>query len=38
VGIDQDKARAAAERIIARSRGKMLGGLSLKELIAEGRL
>ena len=36
-GIDRAKARAAAERIIGRSQGKTLGGLSLKELIAEGR-
>jgi len=38
VGGDRGKARAAAERIIARSPGKTLGGLSLKELVAEGRL
>lgn len=37
-GVDRDKARAAAARIIARSRGVTLGGLSLKELVAEGRL
>ena len=36
-GIDRVKARAAAERIIARGRGKTLGGLSIKELVAEGR-
>ena len=37
-GIDRGKAQAAAERIITRSRGRTLGGLSLKELVAEGRL
>ena len=37
-GVDRDKARAAAARIIARSRGVTLGGLSLKELVGEGRL
>ena len=36
-GIDRAKARAAAERIIARSHGKALGGRSIKELVAEGR-
>ncbi|WP_159709901.1 type II toxin-antitoxin system Phd/YefM family antitoxin [Geminicoccus flavidas] len=36
-GHDQAKARAAAERIIARSKGMRLGGIGLKELIDEGR-
>jgi prevent-host-death family protein len=36
-GIDRASARAAAARIIARGKGVTLGGLSLKELIAEGR-
>jgi prevent-host-death family protein len=36
-GSDRGKARAAAERIIVRSQGVTLGGLSLKELVAEGR-
>lgn len=37
-GVDREKARAAAARIIARSRGVTLGGISLKELVGEGRL
>ena len=36
-GMDRGKARAAAARIIARSQGVTLGGLSVKELISEGR-
>ena len=35
--IDREKARAAAARIIERSKGVTLGGLSIKDLINEGR-
>ncbi len=35
--VDRDAAANAAERIRARRRGVTLGGLSIKELIAEGR-
>jgi prevent-host-death family protein len=34
---DREQARQAVERIIARSRGVTLGGLSIKDLINEGR-
>lgn len=34
---DREKARAAAERIRALSKGTSLGGLTIKELIEEGR-
>jgi prevent-host-death family protein len=34
---DREKARAAAERIIERSKGVTLGGLKIKDLINEGR-
>jgi antitoxin (DNA-binding transcriptional repressor) of toxin-antitoxin stability system len=34
---DREKARAAAERIRALSKGASLGGLTIKELIEEGR-
>ncbi len=36
-GHDRAKARAAAARIMARSRNVRLGGIALKELIDEGR-
>lgn len=36
-GIDRDRARAAAARILARGKGVSLGGLKIEELIAEGR-
>jgi prevent-host-death family protein len=36
-GVDRDRARAAAARIVARSKGVTLGGLKIKDLIAEGR-
>jgi prevent-host-death family protein len=36
-GKDRDKARLAAERIIARSERMSLGGLKIKDLINEGR-
>jgi prevent-host-death family protein len=36
-GHDRGRARAAAARIIARSKGATLGGITLKELIDEGR-
>jgi prevent-host-death family protein len=36
-GTERGKARAAAARILARGEGVTLGGLSLKELVAEGR-
>ena len=35
--IDREAARAASRRILERSRGVTLGGLSLKSLIEEGR-
>ncbi len=37
VGFDRNKARRAAEGLKAASKGTTLGGLTLKELIAEGR-
>ena len=37
VGFDRAKARRAAEGLRAASKGATLGGLSLKELIGEGR-
>jgi prevent-host-death family protein len=37
VGFDRTKARHAAEGLRAASKGQTLGGLSLKELISEGR-
>ena len=36
-GPDRQKARAAADRLIARSRGVTLGGIPLKTLIDDGR-
>jgi prevent-host-death family protein len=36
-GLNQAKARAAAEGLRAASKGQTLGGLTLKALIAEGR-
>jgi len=36
-GFDREKARQAAENIIARSKGVTLGGLKIKDLINEGR-
>ena len=36
-GFDREKARLAAENIIARSKGVTLGGLKIKDLINEGR-
>ena len=36
-GFDRAKARRAAECLGAASKGQTLGGLSLKELISEGR-
>jgi prevent-host-death family protein len=36
-GFNRDKARRAADGILAASKGTMLGGLVLKDLIAEGR-
>ena len=36
-GFDREKARQAAESIIARSKGVTLGGLKIKNLINEGR-
>ena len=36
-GFDREKARQAAEKIIARSKGVTLGGLKIKDLINEGR-
>jgi len=35
--IDREQARAAAARIIERSKGVTLGGLKIKDLINEGR-
>lgn len=37
VGFNRAKARAAAEGLRAASKGQTLGGLSLKDLISEGR-
>ncbi len=36
-GFDRDKARRAADGIRAASRGAILGGLKIKDLIDEGR-
>jgi prevent-host-death family protein len=36
-GFDREKARQAAENIIARSKGVTLGGLKIRDLINEGR-
>ncbi len=36
-GFDRVRARAAAEGLRAASKGQTLGGLSLKDLISEGR-
>jgi len=36
-GVDRAAARAAAERILARSNGATLGGIGIKELIEFGR-
>lgn len=36
-GFDRDRARAAAARIRTRSKGATLGGLKIKDLVAEGR-
>lgn len=36
-GFDRDKARRVAEGLLAASKGLTLGGLNLKDLIAEGR-
>jgi len=36
-GFDREKARKAAEGLIAASKGLSLGGISIKELISEGR-
>ncbi len=36
-GFDRARAQRAAQGLLAASRGQNLGGLSLKELIAEGR-
>jgi prevent-host-death family protein len=36
-GFNRAKARAAAEELRAASKGQTLGGLSLKDLISEGR-
>ena len=36
-GFDRDKARRAAEGLRAASKGITLGGLALKDLIADGR-
>jgi prevent-host-death family protein len=37
IAIDRTAAMAAAERIQARSKGVTLGGISIKELVNEGR-
>lgn len=37
IGFDRGKARRAADGLRAASKGLSLGGLSLKELISEGR-
>lgn len=36
-GFDRERARAAAEGLLETSKGVTLGGLKLKDLIAEGR-
>jgi prevent-host-death family protein len=36
-GFDRDKARRAAENIIARAKGVTLGGIRIKDLINDGR-
>ena len=36
-GFDRTRARRAAEGLRAASKGQTLGGISLKELVAEGR-
>jgi prevent-host-death family protein len=36
-GFDREKARRAAENLIARAKGVTLGGLKIKDLINEGR-
>lgn len=36
-GPDRDKARRAADAILARSKGVTLGGIGLKELVDDGR-
>lgn len=36
-GFDRERASRAAEAILARSKGVRLGGISLKDLVAEGR-
>jgi prevent-host-death family protein len=36
-GMDREKAGAAAQRIIERSKGITLGGLTIRDLINEGR-
>ena len=35
--VDKEAAMAAADRIVARSKGVTLGGISIKELVREGR-
>ncbi len=35
--VDQAAAQAAADRIVARSKGVTLGGITIKDLINEGR-
>jgi prevent-host-death family protein len=37
-GVDRERARAAAQRIREMRRGVTLGGLKIKDLIAEGRM
>jgi antitoxin (DNA-binding transcriptional repressor) of toxin-antitoxin stability system len=37
-GVDRDQARRAAASIRAMSKGVTLGGLKIKDLVAEGRL
>ncbi len=37
-GFDRERARAAAQRIREMRRGVTLGGLKIKDLIAEGRM
>jgi prevent-host-death family protein len=36
-GFDRDKARRAADNLLARSKGVTLGGLKIKDLVDEGR-
>jgi len=36
-GFDRDKARTAVRNLLAASRGITLGGISIKELVDEGR-